>query len=191
MTTTGDTSTMDVARKAFANRRDSFVVYIQELSTGDPLGQDVGAIQYQLRRIAHSLSTWTDYQGDPNQAPCPCFADRCAKLAEVVIEVADRVTIQDEQIPVMTMKMFNMLAIQLGRLTLDGHREEDVYALGFDRMAREEDRRWEIKSQGPDDGRAALLFGLWTRLNRIAEPDPSCTCDLGVSACSGQSLIGC
>jgi hypothetical protein len=166
---------MNVARKVFANRRDSFVVYIQELSTGNPLGQDVGGIQSQLRRIAHSLSTWAEYHGDPNQATCPCFVDRCANLADVIVEVADLVTIQDGQIPVTVMKMFNMLAIQVGRLTLDGHREEDLYALGFDRMAKEEDRRWQIRSQGLDDGRAALLFGLWTRLNRIAEPGPNCT----------------
>jgi hypothetical protein len=43
-------------------------------------------------------------------------------------------------------------------------------------MAKDEDRRWQIGSQGPDDGRAALLFGLWTRMNRISEHGPNCAC---------------
>ncbi|KAJ5571775.1 hypothetical protein N7535_005435 [Penicillium sp. DV-2018c] len=165
---------MNAAHEVFANKRDSFVAYFQELATGDPSGQDLSAIQSQLRRIAHSLSTWTDDHGDLNQAICPCFVDRCVQLADFVIEVADLVAIRHDRIPVVEMKMFHMLAMQVGRLTLDGYRE-DQYALEYDRMAKEEDHRWEIKSQGPDDGRAALLFGLWTRLNRIAGPGPNCT----------------
>ncbi|KAJ5788120.1 hypothetical protein N7457_003110 [Penicillium paradoxum] len=169
-----DIATKEAARKLFAHTRDDFVVYIQNLSTGDPSGQDVTTIQSELHRIAHTLSTWNELH-DSHEATCVCFVNRCSNFADVLRQVADLVTIQDEQFPVVTMKMFNMLAMQIGRLTLDGHHGVDEYAMAFDRMAKEEDRRWQIGSQGQDDGRANLLFTLWTHMNRISEPGPECT----------------
>ncbi|KAJ5473632.1 hypothetical protein N7475_003198 [Penicillium sp. IBT 31633x] len=169
-----DKSAVGDAKKLFADSRGNFVVYLQGLSTGDPSGQDVATIQSQLRRVAHTLSTWSEVH-DPNKTTCICFVDRCSNFAAVLTEIADLVIIRDGQIPVTVMKIFNMLAMQVGRLTLDDRREDDEYAMKYDRMAKEEDRRWQIGSQGPDDGRAELLFGLWTRMNRISEPNPNCT----------------
>lgn len=170
-----DAVTRQAAREFFADSRNGFVVYIQELSTGDPSGQDLATIQTELRRIAHTLSMWTELHDGPNAVTCICFVDRCSSLADVLVEVADLISINDGRFPATTMKMFNMLAMQVGRLTLGGHGGEDEYALVFDRMAKEEHRRWQIRPQGPDDGRAALLFDMWTRLNRISNPDPACT----------------
>ncbi|CAG8889543.1 unnamed protein product [Penicillium egyptiacum] len=155
--------------------REFFVVYFQDLSAGDIADQDVTKIQGELRRIAHTISGWTELVDDPNKLTCSCFSDRCCNLSDIIVKVAELVTIKDGELPLAVMKMFNMLAMQVGRLTLDGHREEDEYARGFDRMAKDEERRWQIGSQGPDDGRAALLFGMWTRMNRISEPGPNCT----------------
>lgn len=166
---------MQASREFFADSRNDFVVYIQKLSFGETSGQDIATIQTELRRIAHILSGWTGLLDDPNELTCSCFSDRCYNLSDVIVEVAELVTIKDGQLPLTVLKMFNMLAMQVGRLTLDGHRKEDEYARGFDRMAKDEDRRWQIGSQGPDDGRAALLFGLWTRMNRISEPGPNCS----------------
>ncbi|KAI2715379.1 hypothetical protein CBS147332_5033 [Penicillium roqueforti] len=169
-----DATTLQAAREFFADSRDDFVVYIQELSAGDISDQGAAAIQTELRRIAHTLSGWMELRDDPNGMSCSYFSERCCNLSDIVVEVAEMVTIKDGQLPPTVMKMFGMLAIHLGRLSLNGHREEDKYARGFDRMAKDEDRRWQIGSQGPDDGRAELLLGLWTRMNRISEPGPNC-----------------
>jgi hypothetical protein len=171
-----DAPTMQASREFFTNSRNGFVVYLQGLSAGETSGQDVTTIQTELRRISHRLSGWTGLLDDPNELTCSCLSDRCRNLSSIIVEVAELVTIRDGQLPVTVMKMFNMLAMQVGRLTLDGHREEDEYAQGFERMAKDEDRRWQIGSQGPDDGRAAILFGLWTRMNRISEHGLDCTC---------------
>ena len=170
-----DATTLQAAREFFAYSRDDFVIYIQELSAGDISGQNAAAIQIELHRIAHTLSGWMKLLDDPNGMTCSCFSERCCNLSDVILEVAGMVTSKDGQLPLTVMKMFDMLAMQLGRLSLDGHREEDEYARDFDRMAKDEDRRWQIGSQGPDDGRAELLFDLWTRMNRIPEPGPNCT----------------
>ncbi|OQE13918.1 hypothetical protein PENFLA_c042G04171 [Penicillium flavigenum] len=171
-----DAPTVQASREFFANSRKGFVVYLQGLSAGEISGQDVTTIQTELRRISQRLSGWTGLLDDPNELTCSCFSDRCRNLSNIIVEVVEQVTIRDGQLPVTVMKMFNMLAMQVGRLTLDGHREEDKYAQGFERMAKDEDRRWQIGSQGPDDGRAALLFGLWTRMNRNSEHGPNCAC---------------
>ncbi|KAJ5964663.1 uncharacterized protein N7479_004539 [Penicillium vulpinum] len=168
-----DATAMQVARESFAYSRNDFVAYIQELAAGDMSGQDVAAIQTELHRIANTLSGWTESVNDP-KLTCSCFSDHCCKLSFVIAEVAEMFTVQDGQLPLTVLKMLNMLAMQVGRVTLDGHREEDEFARGFDHMAKDEDRRWQIKSQGPDDGRSALLFGLWTRMNRTSEHGPNC-----------------
>lgn len=170
-----DAATMQASREFFDDSRNGFVLYIQGLSAGDISGQDVATIQSELRRIANTLSGWTEHSDHPNELTCSCFSDRCCNLSDMIVEVAELVTIKDGQLPLTVLKMFNMLYMQIGRLTLDGHREEDEYARGFDRMAKDEDRRWQIGSQGPDDGRAALLLGFWTRLNRFPKPGPNCT----------------
>ncbi|KXG54710.1 uncharacterized protein PGRI_078540 [Penicillium griseofulvum] len=154
----------------FFDSRDEFVVYIHQLSAGDISCQDLAAIQIELHRIAHTLSRWKEFRSDPNEPTCSCFADQCGNLSGIIVEVAEMATIKDGQLPLTVLKMFDMLAMQVGRLTLDGGKDE--YALYYDRMAKDEDRRWQIKSQGPDDGRAALLFGMWTRMSRTC---PNCT----------------
>ncbi|CAG8233553.1 unnamed protein product [Penicillium nalgiovense] len=171
-----DAPTMQASRDSFANSRNDFVVYIQGLSAGEFSGQDVATIQTELRRIAHTLSGWTELLDDPNELTCSCFSDRCRNFSNIIVEVTELVITRGGQLPLTVMKMFNMLAMQVERLTLDGHREEDEYAQGFERMAKDEDRRWQIRSQGLDDGRAALLFGLWTRMNRISKHGPNCAC---------------
>ncbi|KAJ5509098.1 hypothetical protein N7527_011241 [Penicillium freii] len=178
-----DATTMQPSRDFFDDSRRDFVLYIQGLSAGDISGQDVATIQTKLRRIANTLAGWTEHSDHPNELTCSCFSDRCCNLSDIIVEVAELVTIKDGQLPLTVLKMFNMLSMQLGRLTLDGRHEEDEYTRHFDRMAKEEDRRWQIGSQGPDDGRAALLFGLWTRMNRFPKPGPNCTSEcLGADA---------
>ncbi|KAJ5170682.1 uncharacterized protein N7500_003465 [Penicillium coprophilum] len=170
-----DASTLKAMREFFADSRNEFVVYLEQLSVGDISCQDVPAIQIELRRIAHTLSGWKQLQNDSNESTCSCFSNQCCNLSDIIVEVAELVTINDGQLPLTVLKMFNMLAMQVGRLTLDNRREKDQYALGFDCLAKDEDRRWQLQSQGPDDGRAALLFDLWTRMSRTSERGPYCT----------------
>lgn len=170
-----DTTTLQALRESFDDSRNDFVLYIEGLAAGDISGLDVATIQTELRRIANTLSGWTEHSDHPNELTCGCFSDRCCNLSDIIVEIAELVTIKDGQLPLTVSKMFNMLYMQIGRLTLDGYSEEDKYARSFDRMAKDEDRRWQIGSQGPDDGKAALLFGLWTRMNRFPKPGPNCT----------------
>ncbi|KGO64997.1 hypothetical protein PITC_042160 [Penicillium italicum] len=170
-----DATTIQASREFFTDSRNDFIVYIQELSAGNISGQDAATIQTELRQIANAFSGWTEHSDYPNELTCSCFSDRCCNFSDIIVEVADLVTINDGQLPLTVLKMFDMLSIQIGRFTLDGHREEDEYARRFDRMAKDEDRRWQVGSQVPDDGRAALLFGFWTRMNRFMEPGPNCT----------------
>ncbi|KAJ5824446.1 hypothetical protein N7447_006786 [Penicillium robsamsonii] len=169
-----DATTLKAAREFFADSRNEFVVYLEQLSAGDISCQDVPAIQIELRRIARTLSGWKELRNYSNEPTCSCFSDHLCNLSGIVVEVADLVTIKGGRLPLTVSKMFNMLAMQVGRLTIDGYREKDEYALSFDRLAKYEDRRWQIGSQGPDDGRAALLFGLWTRMSRTSERGPNC-----------------
>lgn len=180
---------MQASREFFNDSRNDFVVYIQELCAGDISGQGVATIQTELRRIANTLSGWTEHSDHPNELTCSCFSDRCCSLSDIIVEVTELVTIKDGQLPLTVLKMLNMLSMQIGRLTLDGYREEDEYARSFDRMAKDEDRRWQIGSQGPDDGRAALLLGFWTRMNRFPKPGPNCTSEC-VSAHTGNAGFG-
>ncbi|KAJ5617466.1 hypothetical protein N7537_002580 [Penicillium hordei] len=169
-----DATTMQASREFFDDSRNDFVLCIQELCAGGISGQDVATIQTELCRIANTLSGWTEHSDYPNELTCSCFSDRCCNLSDIIVEVAELVTIKDGELPLTVLKIFDMLSIQIGRLTLDGHREEDEYARSFDRKAKDEDRRWQIGFQGPDDGRTALLFGFWTRMNRFPKPGPNC-----------------
>ncbi|CAI7665137.1 unnamed protein product [Penicillium glandicola] len=113
-----DATTLQSAREFFADSRNDFVVYIQDLSAGNISGQGVAAIQTELRRIAHTLSGWTDLLDDPNELICSCFSDRCCKLSDIIVEVAELVTITDEQLPLTVMKTFDMLAMQIKKMQL-------------------------------------------------------------------------
>ncbi|EKV10714.1 hypothetical protein PDIG_55520 [Penicillium digitatum PHI26] len=89
------TTTMKASRESLADSRDDFVVYNQELSAGNIPGQNDATIQTELRCIANTLSGWTEHSDYPNKVTRSCFSDRRCNVSDIIVKVAELVTIKD------------------------------------------------------------------------------------------------
>ncbi|KAJ6132437.1 hypothetical protein N7471_007652 [Penicillium samsonianum] len=104
-----------------------------------------------------------------------CFEERCRNLMVMTDEISTTIsgcititadgnncTIRIHD-PVVK-KAFDMLAMQIGSLTLHGLSDDDNEAVENSRMVESEQRRWEQKLVWEDDLRREYLRRLWFRL---------------------------
>ncbi|CDM35946.1 hypothetical protein DTO013E5_5454 [Penicillium roqueforti] len=155
----------------FQENRDGFVVELGKLSEGQTGGRCVPQIQTYLRKIFYTLSMWTLIR-EGSEKEGNCFEERCNNLMVLIEEISDSVrvilstnadlmtTIED---PVL-MKLFGMLSMQVGSLTLHGLSDEDTEAVESAKMVEREQRRWELKLFEEDDERRNYLRMIWARL---------------------------
>ncbi|EKV12136.1 hypothetical protein Pdw03_7059 [Penicillium digitatum] len=173
----------DVKRAAIQNfkaTRNEFVVELEKFSGGDPGGRLVPQIQTYLRQLFNTISMWTLIRKDSDQQG-KCFEKKCENLMVLTDEISASTNffatytfdgIADITEPVL-MKMFDMLAMQVGSLTLHGWSDEDDESVQNARMAEQEQHRWEKKVLGEDDERCEILRHLW---GRFYYKDQDCDC---------------
>ncbi|OQD85171.1 hypothetical protein PENSOL_c105G08219 [Penicillium solitum] len=168
--------------REFTSTRDDFVAELEKFSEGDTDGREVVRVQSFLFRIKNSLAMWAKLRWNlKNEGRC--FEDRCIILMGLADEMAHSfpncvttvinekgvVEIQD----LVMRKRFDMLAMQLGSLTLWGCSNVDTPAVENACMVEEEQRRWEQKPPSRDDERSQYLRFLWSR---FYYKDDHCDC---------------
>ena len=156
----------------FTSTRDDFVAELEKFSEGNTNGRVVVRVQSFLFRIKNTLAMWAKLRWNLRKEG-RCFEDRCIILMVLADEMAHSfpncvttainkngvVEIQD----LAMQKRFDMLAMQLGSLTLWGHSNVDTAAVENACMVEEEQRRWEQKPPSRDDERGQSLRFLWSR----------------------------
>ncbi|KAJ5926937.1 hypothetical protein N7516_008710 [Penicillium verrucosum] len=157
----------------FTSTRDTLVAELEKFSGGDTNGRVVVRVQSFLFRIKNTLAMWARLRWNlKNEGRC--FEDRCINLMVLADEMAQDfphcvTTVIDEkgviEIQDLVMrKSFDMLAMQLGSLTLWGCSNIDTAAVENACMAEKEQRRWEQKPVSEDDECSKSLRNMWFRM---------------------------
>ncbi|KGO77976.1 hypothetical protein PITC_025040 [Penicillium italicum] len=167
------------ALKNFETTRDEFVEELEGFSGGDAGGRGVVGVEVFLSRLLNTLSMWTLVRKDTDKQG-KCFEKRCEILMVLTDEISAstnffKVSVAPTISEPVLMKMFDMLAMQVGSLTLRGCSDEDYEAVQNARMVEQEQYRWEHKPQEDDDDRRDILRNLWSR---FYYKDQDCDCQL-------------
>ena len=155
----------------FQETRDAFVVELDELSEGQTRGRWVLQIQASLHQMINTMSMWTLIR-EGSEKEGNCFEERCKNLMVLIDEIsagvrvcpsnnADLMVIIEDRV---LMKLFDMLSMQVGSLTLHGLSDEDTEAVESAKMVEREQRRWELKFVEEDDYRRDYLRQIWAQL---------------------------
>lgn len=106
-----------------------------------------------------------------------CFVERCTRITESlhvigkVVEFIDNLPLRAQ---VSALNMFNVLADQIGRLTLHGYTEEDEFSVIMREKAKSETYRWHLRCSDPDcDQIQKTLLEYWEYLHFFLA---GCTC---------------
>ncbi|CAI7624501.1 unnamed protein product [Penicillium bialowiezense] len=145
----------------FPDDRHAFVEELVTLATGNTRGRGAAKTKIDLRRISHTLSMWTQIT-DPSNDALKCFPRKCENISTLLLEVADRLT--SEVVPPYLMKMFNMLAIHIGRLTLCFSGKDDKEVEDDARRTELQELSWKLKDPSSDNRHEAIMRALWVRL---------------------------
>jgi hypothetical protein len=145
----------------FPAERDSFVDELVALASGDTKGRGVAVIKTELLRMSNTMSMWTLITDDSDPA-FACFPQKCEKLAAIIPEVGDRLTSQ--VIPPFLTKMFYMLSIIAGRLTLRSSIEEEEHVVKDAQRTELLQLRYGLRALEDDNHKESILRNLWTRL---------------------------
>ena len=170
-----DAPDMKAARETFILKRNALATELEVLSR-EVESKDNAAIISELRRISKNLEEYSLIGKDVEEDMCDCIPGKCRNLASIMEENADQIDFdqtgyEERTLPISLKKVYEMLTMQVGRLTLDNHRQVDGYALHFVSKVKDEDYRWALQTQGRDE----KLYALWMRMNRVQEPGPWCS----------------
>ncbi|KAJ5603031.1 hypothetical protein N7537_005987 [Penicillium hordei] len=157
----------------FPSTRDTLVAELEKFSEGDTNGRVVVSVQSFLFRIKNALAMWAKLRWKLRNEG-RCFEDRCINLMVLADEMAHsfphcQTTVINERGVIdiqdlVMQKRPDMLAMQLGSLTLWGWSNIDTAAVENACMIEEEQRRWEQKLASKNDERSESLRRLWSRL---------------------------
>lgn len=181
---------MKVAREAFIEKRKALVTELEILSR-QLEGKNDAAIVSELRRMGKALEEYSLIGQDLDEDLCDCIPGKCCNLAAIMEEVADQIEFDQADVNQIehdhtdfvhidfekggihrSLKtIYEVLAMHVGRLTLDNHLYIDGYALHFVQKVNDEDCKWALETQGRDE----KLYALWMRMNRVQEPGPLCS----------------
>ncbi|KAJ5958664.1 uncharacterized protein N7479_005814 [Penicillium vulpinum] len=153
--------------RTFQETRDEFSKDLENLSLGRSGGRYVPVIQSDLRRLINTLSMWTLVRAGIFHMGS-CFEFKCQQLMDLIDEVAGQVTINRETLMIedpVIKRLFGMLAILVGRLTLSGFSNEDAKSVRAARLVEIEQRRWESNPAENDEGDWRLIYlrNFWGR----------------------------
>ncbi|KAJ5584202.1 uncharacterized protein N7459_004002 [Penicillium hispanicum] len=120
-----------------------------------------------LSTIANALkdmATHIDrFQLLTNDDTGPCFPHRCRILKRVMAELSKTIT-HGQTVDSETVDTLQMLALQVGRLTLTGYSQEDTFAAEMARLCEGEGEKWENRSR-EDRRRLRAQYSLWIRIH--------------------------
>ncbi|KAK9855539.1 uncharacterized protein MYU51_002055 [Penicillium brevicompactum] len=156
-----DAELKETVIKNFPEDRAAFVKELVTLATGDTGGRGAAKTKIDLRRISHTLSMWT-LIADPSNDALKCFPQKCENISTLLLEVADRLA--SEVVLPYLMKMFNMLAMHIGRLTLRFSDEEEEEVENDARRTELQQLSWKIKDPASDNRHEVIMRALWVRL---------------------------
>jgi hypothetical protein len=154
----------------FAEERDSFFDELEALSTGDTQGRKIAAIKADLLHMSNTLSMWK-FVPDNSDAAFGCFPGKCENLAAIIPEVADRMA--GGPFPPLLMKVFSMLAMHIGCLTLRFAAEEKLKVQVEAQRREYQQLEWESRAPEDDNENQSVLRSLWNRLYIIND---ECDC---------------
>ncbi|KAJ5346029.1 hypothetical protein N7452_004033 [Penicillium brevicompactum] len=152
-----DAELKETVIKNFPEDRAAFVKELVTLASGDTGGRGAARTKIDLRRISHTLSMWT-LIADPSNDALKCFPQKCENISTLLLEVDFR-----GSSPYL-MKMFNMLAMHIGRLTLRFSDEEEEEVENDARRTELQQLSWKIKDPASDNRHEVIMRALWVRL---------------------------
>lgn len=157
----------------FKDDRGSFVEELEAFSAGVVGDHGVEEMEADLIRISNTLWVWSFIPDAPNHSDHMCFKPRCLQLAAMIRKISENHLIVEKEIHFIARSIFDMLAIQVGRLTAQDYIEGDTEAARYAKMAGEEQRKWDSRPLSDDDDRMAYLREIWGRMHITMV---ECTC---------------
>jgi len=106
----------------------------------------------------------------------PCFGERCTRLVRE-LQRAGR-TLQDQTAPVspkMASLVIEILAVQLGRLTIGPSRDKDEYAAAMDLRMEKKDYEWK-KRHIQDEDVTAMVRAVFNLSFKLSQRVEGCSC---------------
>jgi hypothetical protein len=171
-------STRDLAVKHFTSDRSHYTNLLQQFAAGNTLNRTALRIKSDLLLITNTLWIWACITDTSLSDDTLCFARRCKALAIEVQEVGDNMFVTDERTPdaafdELSRKIFGILVLQIGRLTVPGYVHGDWEAERDAELAEREQSVWFCRDEEGDDLVMRVLRGVWDRLHvKVAE----CAC---------------
>ncbi|KAJ5291731.1 hypothetical protein N7478_000982 [Penicillium angulare] len=145
--------------------RGDFLFHLQRYGEGQIEDRTLSDIQIELRRLRNTLSMWSLIPGSQGTGSLTCFETRCKCLADATEQIADTFTDGHHNVTEFGLKMFEMLTLQLGRLTLEDSIGIDEEAGEWAIKAEMEQRKWESRNPADDTRNETMLRNLWARMH--------------------------
>ncbi|KAJ5145755.1 uncharacterized protein N7515_000319 [Penicillium bovifimosum] len=173
-----DAHTRYLAVKHFVSDRAEYTDLLKSFAEGNTLNRTALRIKSDLLLISNTLWIWACITDTSLSDDTICFPRRCKALAIEVQEVGDDMIVTNEGTPEaafdgLSQKIFGMLVLQIGRLTVPGYVHEDWEAERDARLAEREQSVWFCRDEEGDDVVTRILRRVWERLHvKVAE----CAC---------------
>lgn len=152
------------AEQDFASERRDFVLTLKKLSQGRHDNRTPDQIARDLSGMVNPILFWQTLENDTTGS---CFAHRCQIISDVLGEVSDRI-VNVRQLHSDDMEMFDMLAMQIGRMTLHGYTDEDDLAVDMAKLTEQQEHEWktsETKENPMDESERRHLRFFWARVH--------------------------
>ncbi|KAJ5689616.1 hypothetical protein N7462_004008 [Penicillium macrosclerotiorum] len=151
--------------KNFKVERRTIVAHLRALSKGQI---EDGALQWtktNLVRIRNTLSMWSLALEETEVSFFACYPQKCEALAAIAEEIGDGLELVNGGITPINRKKLAMLAMQVGRLTVDGYTEVDSVSVKSAIQAEREQRKWDIRAPESETEPMQKLREIWTRMH--------------------------
>jgi hypothetical protein len=106
----------------------------------------------------------------------PCFSEKCVRIEKELQRVSRKLTSQtDPVLPATASLVIEMLAVEVGRLSLDPFKGKDEYAVEMDLRAEKKDYEWKQR-HADDEDVAATIRGVFKVSFKLRQPIEGCPC---------------
>ncbi|KAJ5097096.1 hypothetical protein N7456_007817 [Penicillium angulare] len=141
--------------------RDDFLSRLEKYSKGELENKTFYDIQTELRRLRNTLSMWSLIPEGDETGTLTCFKARCNRLEDATEKITNNFADFHRNVTEHGLKMFEMLTIQLGRLTLKDSTGTDEKAGEWSIKAEMEQRKWESRNPADDTDDEDMLRMIW------------------------------
>lgn len=152
------------AEQNFASERRDLVLTLKKLSQGKHDNGTPDQIAFDLSGMVNLILFWQVLENDTTGS---CFAHPCQIISDALGEVSDRL-VHVQQLRSDDREMLDMLAMQIGRLTLHGYTDEDDLAVGMARLTEQQEHEWktsETEETPMDESERRHLRFFWARVH--------------------------